>query len=197
MRELPTLNVPFQLRGYAGQITVRCCPNDNPARWGMDMLNLPMELDRVRGFPVMRATLVFDGDGYHGEFGWIQILSISAQPSGQSFHLLDKFGAFEGPDTPYSAFGFLPTLFDAPALDALPGSTIRWRADAFLTVCPTITATRDVVYVAAFRWGFTVTDQQPEVDTPEPLSVDDWNCARPFLTEQCPNWNFLPATDGS
>ncbi len=193
MRGVPELCVPFHFRGYTGQIDVYCDVNEDPSAWGLDKLSLPMALDRVRGFPIMHAVLTFDGEGYNAEFGWIQTLSICAQPSGKSFHLLDKFGAFESLDTPYSAFGYLPDLFDAPALDALPGSTITWRADAFLTVRPTLTSACDVGYVAAFRWGFDVIDQQPMIVPPQPLEREDWNQIRTFLTEQCPNWNFLMA----
>ncbi len=187
------LTIPFRARGQGGEVLVRYGANDDPRQWGMDHLDLPVKLDVIRGFPVLQAEIAYDGRGYSAMMGWIQVLDIQSLTSGKAFHLLDRFSAFDETDSPFNTFGHLPTLFDAPALDALPGSIVTWRADAFLAVLGNAGLTRRVTGLLGFRWGFDVKNQQPSLVPPLPLDASGWSDALPFLTEQCPNWEFAPS----
>jgi len=185
------LTVPFRVRGQSGEIQVRCEPNSAPEHWGMEALELPMELTRVRGFPLLHARIAFEGAGYDCMMGWMQVLDIRSAASGDAYHLLDKIGAFADVDTPYNTFGYLPMLFDAPAIDAAPISIVAWRASAFLTVCPDVGMTRRVAYVAGFRRGFDIRKGVPTLAAPQLLERESRIREVPFLAEQCSSWEFI------
>ena len=174
-----------------GHVTVRYGSNDDPQHWGMEYLSLPVDLDRARGFPVLLADIDYSGAGYAGMMGWIQILDIRSHTSGKHIRLLDRFSAFERTGSPFNTFGHLPALFDAPVIDALPESVVSGRAQSFLAAIPDVGASRKVVALCGFEWGFDVEHQTPAPLPPQPIGEAAWQEAVPFLKEQCADWEFL------
>jgi len=63
---MPTVEVsriPFELSGQAGEVVVSYGENEDPVRWGYDLLGLDFRWEISRGFPVLRADVTYEGDG--------------------------------------------------------------------------------------------------------------------------------------
>jgi hypothetical protein len=173
--------VPFQAHGYAGSVEVAYETEGYPDVIGFDLVAIGYDdPERFRGFPVMKASVSYEGTGYRGNFGWLQVIgceSVDVPPN-----LADT-------DCPYAAFGYLPSLYDAPANPDHPDG--KWLAETFLVTAPDIARSKRLMAVAGFRWGYELTDGRPTSLRPAAIGADRWNAVRKVLGAQYPGWAFL------
>ena len=184
-----SLAVPFELRGLDGFVAVDRVANEDPRRWGYDLLGeFPME--QPLGFPVVRASVGYPAEGYHATMGWIQLVYRAAD-WGERDVVVDLTPQHENSGTPYCFWGFSPAFFDAPST---PQEGIRWTANAFLATSPDALMTKTVVPVCGFRWGYATTQNPPELLALELIGADAWESARVVLKERFPEWEFRGAS---
>jgi hypothetical protein len=62
----------FRLSGLGGEVVVQYGPNTDPVRWGYELLGLDFPSSAAKGFPVLRADVTYDGEGYAATLGWLQ-----------------------------------------------------------------------------------------------------------------------------
>ena len=139
---MTTKTFPFQLRGATGSATVSFEANEDPARWGYDILGLPWPTELAKGLPVFTAETECSLEGYAAIMGWIQVVRIDVLDSSQSLvsgvdqapaghhEWVDGPPHLRGLGVPFTAFGECPTLFDAPASTE---SDTTFMAESFLT----------------------------------------------------------------
>jgi hypothetical protein len=189
--QLTSISIPFLLRGVEGAIHVRYGVNDDPRRWGYEVLGLDWyEEELIRGFPVMEASVEHSAEGYGADMGWIQVAEYEVRDPGAE----ERATVFDVPpqlgdtEIPYLAFGVRPTAFDAPSITS---REVTWRASTFLTYTPDAVLSRVVRAVAGFSWGYDVVAGEVTI---VPLSVatrEDWTVVVPGLQERFPNWTML------
>jgi len=120
-------SIPFTLRGVSGQIHVSLVINDDPLRYGCDLLDPDLPPDAAQGYPICRAEIEHDADGYAAAMGWVQLVrSTDAAPEFE----MDPLALFRQVASPFAFFGIKPTMFDAPFRDEKYDCT--WRAETFL-----------------------------------------------------------------
>jgi hypothetical protein len=181
-------SIPFRLRGLDGRIVVDLEANKDPRRWGYDLLGLPYAAEVAEGFPVVRASVSFAGEGYAAAMGWIQIVRYGTGEAEDTV-LVDLPPQLSEARMPYCYWGVCPSFFDAPSF-AQEGVT--WVADAFLTVTPDALMTKIVQPVCGFRWGFKTSQNSSEFLPLEPTDVKAWYRARKILQDRYPDGEFLP-----
>jgi hypothetical protein len=188
------VSVPFSLRGEVGEVLVRVFPNEDPVRFGCNVLDSTVPVDVARGFPICEATPVVDLDGYAGACGWIQLVR-STDGSGE--FELDPLSLFRDVDTPFAFFGIRPMLFDAPFRDSR--YPLSWKAHAFLCAVPDGVLSKVVEPVAGFEWGFEVAADAISIDRPRSLEPTVWTEHVAQLEASFPRWDFAtaPADDVS
>lgn len=192
---MPTVEVsriPFELSGQAGEVVVSYGENDDPARWGYDLLGLDFPWEISRGFPVLRADVTYDGDGYAAVLGWVQVVWMSVAGETEPRVMVDVAPQLIGSGFPYVSFGVEPTMFDAPSTTH---RDVGWVARTFLTASPDRLMTRVVAPVVGFRWGYTINGGDVAVDELFPASDDDWLVARNVIAAQLSDWDFLAALE--
>jgi hypothetical protein len=120
-----SLALPFVLRGASGRVHVELLRNTDPVRLGHALVAIGFDEERFRGFPVVRASITYSGEGLRAAMGWIQVVRhIAADRLGEV--AVDRFPL--GPeDSPLYTYGYLPTFFDAPANPDHPDGV--WQAD--------------------------------------------------------------------
>ncbi|HTT00002.1 MAG TPA: hypothetical protein VMI33_25655 [Streptosporangiaceae bacterium] len=191
----PALVLPFTCRGDAGTVAVHYGVTADPAGVGFDIVASGSGFDeaRFRGFPVVRAEVSFGGAGYRAFFGWLQIISRSVAESGAADVTADVTvdlpPMLAEADSPLAGFGYLPTLFDAPANPDHPDG--QWIAETFLTAGPYIARTRRLASLTGFRWGYRLAAGRPAPLPPSPIGPDRWAAHCPRLAAAYPNWTFL------
>jgi hypothetical protein len=176
--------IPFELRGIRGVARIRYGANEDPLRWGYDLL--PFDIERARGCPVLEAGVEYPADGYASNFGWVQIIRYG-RPSEAEVAIVDLPPQLADSGIPWVAWGARPTLFDAPSTS---DRDFRFRADTFLAASPDSVMTPVVEPICGFSWGYRVDRGAP---TCLPLTLDGlthWASARKLLTEHCPGWTF-------
>jgi hypothetical protein len=191
---MPTVEVsrtPFELAARAGEVAVSYGENDDPARWGYDLLGLDFAWEVARGFPVFRADVEYTGDGYAAVFGWVQVVWMSVAGEPKTRVMVDVAPQLIGSGFPYVSFGVEPTMFDAPSTTH---HDVAWIARTFLTASPDRLMTRVVAPVVGFRWGYTVKDGDVTVAALDPASDNDWLEAQAVIAAQFTDWEFLEAS---
>jgi len=190
----------FSLHGRKGSVTVEFEANEDPPRWGFEVLGLPWPAHLAIGLPVLEATVSYPGEGYVAVMGWIQVVRIhvserseSLVPEGEKAPAGDHAWVdgpphLRGLGIPFVSFGPRPTLFDAPMSTE---SEVDFVADSFLTASPDALISRRSRPCAGFRWGYsTQAGSAPRLRSPTLLNDDDWRGALPILQEQFAEWSF-------
>ncbi len=181
-----SLEIPFRLREKIGKMSVEYGVNDEPERWGYKLLGLPYDHGVAEGFPVVRASVEYEGEGYGAVMAWIQVVRYRIA-DGDEMIEVDKPPQLHGSNMPYCFWGPNPSFFDAPSMahdDAV------WIADAFLTTSPDTVMSKIARPIRGFRWGFDIVGGNP---MPQPLAeapADAWDSAKVVLKEHYPEWDF-------
>ena len=64
-----TATIAFARRSAEGGVTITYSANNDPARWGFDLLGLSFGAEVARGFPVVQAKTSFPREGYAALLG--------------------------------------------------------------------------------------------------------------------------------
>jgi len=178
------LRIPFRARGHDGVVTVEYEVNENPQRWGNPLLGFGDPPDIGKGFPVCRATVAYDGEGYASVMGWIQILRFHGTENGEIIDLPPQLAESE---MPYVYWGPYPSFFDNPFTNK---KGVHWTADAFLVVSPDAVMTRVVQPVCGFHWGYSTEGDETSALPLTLVDPDAWVFARMLLRERYRQWEF-------
>ena len=181
-----SLRLPFTLRGTSGVIAVSVTRNTDPDAIGYSLLTGGQPTDAARGFPVCRATVDYQAQGYAAVFGWTQMVR-STDSAPDQFEM-DPIALYQQIPTPYAFFGIKPELFDAPSRESRYDMT--WQAHSFLCTSPDAVLTRHVQPIAGFTWGFTINHQDITLDWPAALGSEAWNSHLDLLRTSYPGWTF-------
>jgi hypothetical protein len=90
--------------------------NTDPDAIGYFLLGGGLPTDAARGFPVCRATVTYQADGYAAVFGWTQM--VCSTDSAPDRFEMDPIALYQQIPTPYAVFGIRPELFDAPSRES-------------------------------------------------------------------------------
>lgn len=187
----PVLELPFRRDARVGSVSVHYGVTADPERLGFPSAALGYDRDRFVGFPVMRASITFEADTYFACFGWIQLVTTTNDATGESVTVNDPPPFAEGLENPMAAFGYSPTLFDAPANPDHPDGD--WVAESFLVAIPDIARSRRLTALTGFRWGYRLKGGIPSPLPAEPVGPDRWTAHHDQLAAQYPSWDFLDA----
>lgn len=189
------LQIPYLLHSQEGKVHISIDSNNDPIRWGFDVLysgNRPLE--GIKGFPVCTAKVHYEGDGYAAVMGWIQFVTFQAEGEKDFTILLDRSPQLSESNSPYYSWGYLPTLFDAPAMlmpDHSKKPRIHWTADSFLVASPDGVLSKVVVPLASFSWGYkTLADKKVQIFGAKNTELKDWKRLSEVLRKQFPDWTF-------
>jgi hypothetical protein len=180
---------PFVARGVPGEVRITYSVNENPDRWGFDILGLEGDVSRAAAFPVFEASVSYEREGYASIFGWIQVVHYwAANAEAPEWSLLDAPPQLRGLGAPFLTWGLEPRCFDAP-LDT-PDGISRWQAVTFLTQTPDGLLTRIVEPLVGMTWGYSVADGKPTISPLSAARQQDWDGVRVTLEQNCPLWTF-------
>jgi hypothetical protein len=152
------LTLPFESHGHKGRVHVAYGAVTDSDRLGFNMLGVGLQPHQPVGYPVVKADIDFDGDGCSALFGWVQVIHNTAWPP-ELAEEVDLPPFLLGSNTPMMYFGYLPTMFDAPANPHHPDGD--WTAFTFLTAIPDLVVSRSVQALTGFRWGYRLACGQP------------------------------------
>jgi len=178
---------PFRLSGLAGDVVVRYGANVDPTRWGYDLLGLDYPSVTAAGFPVLRADVTYEGDGYAATLGWVQVVWMAGAAEQEPRVIVDVAPQLIGTGFPYVSFGVEPTMFDAPSTTQ---ADVDWLARTFLTASPDRLMTRIAEPILGLRWGYVLHEAVPQLKGLAPAREEDWREARSVLTAHFPEWEF-------
>jgi hypothetical protein len=181
-----TLDLAFELRGRPGTVHVRHGVNEDPRRWGYDLLEMPDLVERSRGFPVVEATVEHGAEGYAAVMGWLQVVRYRDDESGEEL-IVDVAPQLQGAGVPWMSFGVRPAYFDAPSTTS---DEAAFRADAFLAVTPDALMTPVAEPLCGFSWGYDVTGGVPARAPLAPAGPERWAAMVPALAAAYPKWTF-------
>jgi hypothetical protein len=175
------VKIDFWHDGEQGQMIVSCVPLDDPVAVGKS--------EDTRGFPACTATVTYPGRGYRACFGWVQLVrSTDNAFEGRAFEM-DPLRFFEDSPAPFCWYGITPTLFDAPSREER--RPLEWLAHSFLAMIPREPASKRVLPLLGFSWGFVIGDGHDIVLKPvEELATACWNDHLPYLHACYPAWEF-------
>lgn len=179
--------MPFRVRQIDGGVRVRYTRNEDPRRWGYDLLRLDFDTGVARGFPVIEAKVEYPAEGYAAIMSWIQVVRYLVGAQQQPTVIVDVAPQMRDAGMPYLSFGIQPTLFDAPAITE---RDVVWRAWSFLTYTPDALMTPVVEPACGFRWGYDVRDGSPEPTELLSAGRDEWLEIRDELRARYPEWRF-------
>jgi hypothetical protein len=185
--------VPFQLRRTPGRITVNVTDNDDPSHVGCDLLADDLAPDAALGYPICRAVIDYDRDGYAAAFGWIQLVRSSDSARQPDDFELDPIAVYRDVLTPYAWFGVKPVFFDAPFRPER--NDLRWRARTFLCYSPDAVMTKQARPLAGFTWGFDVRAGQVHAHRPTALLAAAWDQHLALLRQTFSTWRFEAVSD--
>lgn len=184
------IDVPFRWRGTDGVIRAAIVPNSDPVALGCDLLDAELPPDAAHGFPVCRASVAIDLDGYAACHGWVQLVRSSDSDGDPDAFEVDPLSLFRGVSTPYAFFGLTPVLFDAPFRETRYDMT--WEAHSFVGFTPDGVMSRRVRAAAGFSWGFVVSAGVVTIAEPGPLDASAWDGHLAELRRHYPEWIFDP-----
>lgn len=186
---MTVLTLPFVLRGASGFVSAEVRPNDEPAAVGSNLVDAEAPAGAAQGFPVCRATVAYPLQGYLQAMGWVQLVQ-SSDGEGPGRYEVDPLALHREANTPYAFFGLAPDLFDAPFRSGRP--VMSWQARSYLCASPDGVVSRAALPVAAFTWGFTIseTGAAPVLRSAQPLPLRTWAEHASVLHVQYPGWRF-------
>ncbi|HEV8340430.1 MAG TPA: hypothetical protein VGR25_12365 [bacterium] len=181
--------IPFKLRGLSGEATAEYGINDNPIRWGFgkSVLGEAYPPKMALGFPVVQASVAYEGEGYAAVMGWVQVVRYRLEDTNEQVTVFDVAPQITDTEVPYISFGVRPTLFDAPGITR---PEVTWDADSFLVHTPDGVLSRVINSICGFKWGYLVREGKVE---PLPLTLadeSDWDRNLPDLRRRYPTWTF-------
>lgn len=189
LASLTVTKIPFRLRGLKGEVNVEHEINHDPARWGFgeSVLGEASPPSQALGFPVVQASVEYEGAGYGAYMGWVQVVRYQVHDKNEHVTVFDVPPSIKDTDVPYLAFGIRPTMFDAPGFDE---QEVTWDADSFLVHSPDGVLSRIVNAITGFKWGYRV--RRGKVETlPLTLAMEsDWDRNLPDLRGRYPTWAF-------
>ncbi len=177
------LKLPFSCRGNDGLVSVRYGITEDADHLGFGLLKEWFEPPLAVGYPAVEARVSFGGAGYARYFGWLQMLKTPQSEVPQ----VDQPPVLVG-DSPLMTFGYLPTLFDAPANPEHPVGD--WTAEAFLVALPDAVVSKAINPVAGFRWGYRKSANGIEPYQPRALNYAAWEAYIGRLSTCFPEWRF-------
>jgi hypothetical protein len=186
-RAMMDLIIAFDLHAMRGEVRVDIRPSHGCVDTRLDLLDPELPPEAGVGLPVCTARVTFDGAGYDSVMGWVQFVRSTDSSTPTEFEL-DPVPLLRDADVPYAFFGMTPTLFDAPYRE--PRSALTWTARSYLAVTPDAVMSRRALPVAAFTWGFRISEGEVTIDPPAELSVVTWAEHVPLLNRTFPNWDF-------
>ncbi len=189
--QLSSISIPFLMRGIEGTIHVRYGVNDDPRRWGYEVLNLDWyDENLIRGFPVMEASVEHPAEGYAADMGWIQVAEYEVRDPGaeERVTVFDVPPQLSDTEIPYLAFGVRPTAFDAPSISS---QEVTWRASTFLTYTPDAVLSRVLRSVGGFTWGYDVVAGEVTIAPLSTAKREEWTALLPALEARFPSWTLL------
>jgi len=141
----------------------------------------------AKGFPVLRADVTYEGDGYAATLGWLQVVWMTVAAEREPRTMVDVPPQLIATGFPYVSFGIEPTMFDAPSTT---DSGVDWVARTFLTASPDRLMTRVVEPVLGLRWGYTLREGLPQLKDLTRTGDEDWREARLVIARQFRDWEF-------
>ena len=189
LASLTVTKIPFRLRGLKGEVVVEYGINDNPARWGFgeSVLGEAHPPKSAFGFPVVQASVAYEGEGYGAFMGWVQVVRYRLHDTNEHVTVFDVPPQITDTEVPYLSFGIRPTFFDAPGILR---QEVDWNADAFLVHTPDGLLSRVVGAITGFKWGYRV--RSGSVET-RPLTLAEesgWERNLRDLQGRYPTWAF-------
>jgi len=149
------------------------------------LLHPDLPPDAAHGYPICRAEIEHDADGYAAAMGWVQLVrSTDAAPAFE----MDPLALFREVASPFAFFGIKPTMFDAPFRDEKYDLT--WRAETFLCAIPDGVMSQHAQPLAGFGWGFDVLDRGIALVGPTVLDLSAWDQHLSVLRSLYPTWVF-------
>ena len=185
--QVASLRLPFTSRMTACTLDVTVQANLDPAALGCPLLDPALPADAALGYPVCRASISSDLDGYAAAFGWIQVVRSTDANNPDEFDI-DPLALFRDVATPFAFFGIKPLLFDAPFRDQR--YDLAWEAHAFLCEVPDGVMSQRVSALVGFWWGFDLAGGQVTIHPAKALDLAEWNGHLNLLTEHYPDWTF-------
>lgn len=188
---MATINrsISFTLRGIDGRVDITYEVNDDPTRWGFDLLGFNMDI-AARGFPVMEARTKYPAQGYGGLLGWIQVVNyeVKTDSTHETIWAAPDLAphALEA-STPYTTFGIEPVMFDAPASD---DQNVNWLARTFLAYTPDCLVSPVAEPVCGFTWGYDIENGSVSLKDLRPSVANDWAEITKMLHTRLPTWTF-------
>jgi hypothetical protein len=180
--------LPFKARKLDGWVRISYSINEDPKRWGYDLLGLDFDFTAARGFPVIQATVEYPAEGYAAFLGWIQVVRYWIGNEKNPTVVVDVAPQMRDSRMPYLSFGLRPVLFDAPAFVE---ENVIWRAWSFLTSTPDCVMTPVIEPACGFRWGYDLRGGVPNASELLPAALRDWLDVREVLRSRFPDWQFL------
>jgi len=183
-------SITFTLREVDGRVDVAYGVNDDPVRWGFDLLGFDMDI-AARGFPVMEARTEYPAQGYRGLLGWIQVVrceEVRKDSTNETIWVAPDIAPHAlVANTPYSTFGIEPVMFDAPASDE---QNVNFLARTFLAYTPDCLVSPVVEPVCGFVWGYDIEHGSVSLKDLRPGVANDWVEMRKMLGIRLPTWTF-------
>ena len=189
MASLTVTKIPFRLRDLEGEVIVEYEINHDPARWGFgkSVLGEANPPKMALGFPVVQASVDYEGAGYGAQMGWVQVVRYRVHDKDEQVTVFDVPPQIKDTDVPYLSFGVRPNLFDAPGFLE---REVTWDADSFLVHSPDGVLSRIVNAITGFKWGYRIQRGQVAV---LPLAIakeSDWDRNLNDLRGRYPTWEF-------
>lgn len=176
------MDIGFELRGIAGQVSVTCSRNDRPELVG--------SAPESAGFPFCHATVDYPAQGYDAVLGWVQLVRSDDNTSrGRAFEV-DPLDFLGDVPHPFCWIGLSPRLFDAPS--RTPRLDLDWVAHSFLCVPDAGADDRVEVHaLLGFSWGFRIRDETVQLVAPSRLRPAEWDQDVEVLAGRYPSWRFV------
>ncbi|MCP3933750.1 MAG: hypothetical protein GY708_00105 [Actinomycetia bacterium] len=176
------LSLPFVARGLPGMVNVEVYPNSQPASVG--------SADWAQGFPICKASIDWEAEGYNALLGWVQLVGMRAAGTDDSRHwVTDPLEIYNGLNTPFGFYGLSPTLFDAPARSDRTRS-LDWCAESFLCFAPSSPMAREAHPVGGFSWGFVLSGDEIKTIEPKAIERAAWTRHLDLLRSTYSGWTF-------